>query len=61
MNDFNPEKYGRLVERVDYLVRCCEEVKKDMEASKTRSTATLTTIIILLIGTVVNLILYYAK
>lgn len=60
-NGYSATEHGRLVERVDYLVKCCDKMEKEMESAKTRSVATLTSVIILLVGTITNLILYYAK
>lgn len=56
-----PREAGQLLRDVEYLKGCCSEVEKKMDSAQTRSTATLTTVIILLITTVINLVLYYAK
>jgi hypothetical protein len=48
-------------QRLLVIEKCCDEVEKKLDASQTRGTATLTTVIILLITTVINLVLYYAK
>lgn len=61
MNDFDPHQYGKLEQKVDDLVDCCKEVRTEIDAAKTRSVATLTTVIVLLIGTVANLALYYVQ
>lgn len=53
--DFNPQDYGRLTERVEYLVKCCNDVVKKMEhiegeqeAAKNRTIATLVGVIVTL-------------
>jgi hypothetical protein len=61
MEEYNPKEYGRLEQKVDYLMTCCEKVEKDIDGMKTRNIAILTSVILLLIGVVVNLILNYAK
>jgi uncharacterized Rmd1/YagE family protein len=60
-NGLTNREAGELLADVKYLKVCCDEVKKDIDSSKTRSTATLTTVIILLIGVVVNLAITLSK
>lgn len=61
MTGINDREFGELIADVRYLKSCCERVEKDIEGAKTRTTAILTSIIILLAGTVVNLILTLTK
>jgi hypothetical protein len=59
--DFNQEEYGGLKRDVAYLIKCCDDMRQQVSGIQTRNTAILTSVILLLVGVVVNLILTYAK
>ena len=77
MTGYSDREFGEMAADLRYLKECCqkavtkddikplaeriEKMEKEQDAAKTRSLATLTTVIVLLIGTIVNLVLYYAK
>ena len=54
-------EYGKLCGQVEYLVKCCDDMKKDMDGIKTRNTTILTSVILLLLGVVINVILTYVR
>ena len=52
---------GELLADIKYLKSCCEEVRKDIDTGKTRTTQILTSVVVLLIGTVINLAITLSK
>jgi hypothetical protein len=61
MPGYSDREFGEMAADIRYLKDCCNEVKKDMDNAKSRNTAILTSVVLLLGGTVVNLIMTYAK
>ena len=61
MEGLTNREAGELLTDVKYLKECCTEVQKDIDTMGTRNTAILTSVILLLVGVVTNLILSYAK
>jgi hypothetical protein len=53
--DFNQEEYGGLKTDVKYLIKCCEEVKKDMDVMTKEQDSAKNRTIATLVGVVVTL------
>jgi hypothetical protein len=60
-NGFSQREAGELIADIKYLKVCCEQVNKELETIRSRNTTILTSLILLLAGTVVNIIITYAK
>lgn len=61
MKSFNPQDYGALKRDVEYLIKCCDEMRNEVASIRSRNAAILTSVVLLLIGIVINLALSYAK